>query len=828
MRGMDRFAARGTAVAALRGALQRPARLGPALAGAAALLLGVAALLDWFAHGTLWTLRVPAVALLQPSAAAGIALCGAGVLASAAHQTRLATGCGCLAAALGLLALAEYTASLSLGFDTLLLHPLMANPFAPLGRMSPAAATCLVLAGSSLVAAPGPAQAAWRWRLGAASSGLVLATAVAALAGYLGNLMAAPLFSLLRGMSVPATLGFLLVSAGLLGMAWRHAGVSGRRAATAARSAFPRRMAGLLSLGVGLFLASVAVLLLILTQGHQVDRVVRHSQDLVDAIGRLEFAIVDKDNGLHGYLLSADPEFLQAFTAGLASAAQMDAELALLTAGDAQRQARLGEIHRAMERWDDFARGLIDLERSGQAPRHTAMIVANAYGKTMVDDLRRALGDWRTAEMVELRSLLAQSAATQSLRLLVLLVCLGAAVLISVAQFALARRVESQRRSLEEQVAQRQRAEMRVREAIAALEQSEQRFRQLVELAPHAMVIVDRAGTMTLVNSQVLAWFGYAREELLGKPVEALIPERFRAGHPGHMAAYFRTPVARSMGTGRELYGRRKDSSEFPVDISLSPVETAEGLRVIASIADITESRNTENRLRQVNQEAQAVNKELQAFAYSVSHDLRAPLRAMVGFAQILREDYGAKLEAGALEHIQRIQAAGKRMGELIDGMLSLSRITRGELTVAQVDLTALAESVAQELRHGEPDSAVQVTVGPGLVAPGDARLLRVVLQNLMGNAWKFSSKSDHPHVEVGMLPSDGPPTFFVRDNGAGFDMAHADKLFGAFQRLHSAGQFPGTGIGLATVQRIIHRHGGKVWAEAQPGRGATFYFTLA
>lgn len=230
-----------------------------------------------------------------------------------------------------------------------------------------------------------------------------------------------------------------------------------------------------------------------------------------------------------------------------------------------------------------------------------------------------------------------------------------------------------------------------------------------------------------------------------------------------------------------------------------------------------------------------AANDELEAFAYSVSHDLRAPLRSIDGFSQALLDDYGARLDGEGQEFLRRVRAASQRMGQLIDDLLSLSRITRGEMMQRPVDLSAMAGEVAQDLQASDPRRQVEVVVQAGVVAEGDPRLLRVVLENLLGNAWKFTGRCDRPRIEFGCQSPGGErhpdatsgAVFFVRDNGAGFDPAYADKLFGVFQRLHRADEYPGTGIGLATVQRIVHRHGGRVWARGEVGKGASFFFTL-
>ena len=236
--------------------------------------------------------------------------------------------------------------------------------------------------------------------------------------------------------------------------------------------------------------------------------------------------------------------------------------------------------------------------------------------------------------------------------------------------------------------------------------------------------------------------------------------------------------------------------------------------------------RSAEARLLVAKHEAEDVGRELESFSYSIAHDLRAPLRAIDGFAQALLEDNERDLDATGKDHLRRIRAASQRMGTLIDDLLSLARITRSELVREDVDLSALARSVLDDLRAAEPARDVADVVAPGLAARGDRRLLRVALENLLGNAWKYTSKKPRARIEFSPAGAE-PHAFVVRDDGAGFDMAYADRLFGSFQRLHTQDEFPGTGIGLATVQRIVHRHGGRVWAEGRVGEGASFSFTL-
>jgi signal transduction histidine kinase len=239
-------------------------------------------------------------------------------------------------------------------------------------------------------------------------------------------------------------------------------------------------------------------------------------------------------------------------------------------------------------------------------------------------------------------------------------------------------------------------------------------------------------------------------------------------------------------------------------------------------------NRDLERRVAERTAELEVAVQQLEAFSYSVSHDLRAPLRAIGSFSEILAEDFGPALGPEGLAHLTRVRTGVRRMGELIEGLLTLSRVVKTELNRAPVDLSALAEEVAQEIRNGEPGRSVEFVIHRGLTVAGDRALLRAALTNLIGNAWKFTSRTPVARIEVGRRNQEArPPVYFVRDNGAGFDMQHAQKLFGVFQRLHREDEFPGTGVGLATVQRIIERHGGRIWAEGRPEQGATFFFTL-
>ena len=372
------------------------------------------------------------------------------------------------------------------------------------------------------------------------------------------------------------------------------------------------------------------------------------------------------------------------------------------------------------------------------------------------------------------------------------------------------------------------------KKAEAALSQSEERYRAVVEQSAEGLYLVDGDTRRILETNPALQhMLGYTAEELRGMELYEIV---------AHERSDVEANVRRTLEEGtryiRERSYLRKDGSVVEVEIAASAIDYG-GKRVIcAAVRDITERKRAEEEIRRLNEELEervrtrtaelrAANEELEAFGYSVSHDLRAPLRSMAGFSQVLLEDYEQQLDETGKDYLRRIQAASGRMGDLIDDLLYLSRVSRQEMRREEVDLSALAGRVVEDLRRREPGRRARFVVADGVRGRGDAGLLAVALENLLGNAWKFASREPEAVIEFGALEKSGETVYYVRDNGVGFDEAYADKLFAPFQRLHDEGEFEGTGVGLATVARIVRRHGGTLWAEGEVGRGATFYFTL-
>ncbi len=356
----------------------------------------------------------------------------------------------------------------------------------------------------------------------------------------------------------------------------------------------------------------------------------------------------------------------------------------------------------------------------------------------------------------------------------------------------------------------------------------------LFELAPDAFVVANEDGRIVRVNAQAENLFGYTRDELVGQLVEILVPEWFRKAHPARHEQVSAHPGRRPMGEGLELSGRRKDASEFAVDIMLSRIETKRGKRTKIVIRDGTAHMKMAEHIKQLNrslekhvEELQTANHELETFNYSVSHDLRAPLRQIDGFARILGERLGPQAGSETSRYLQRIQHAATHMSGLLEGLLDLARLGRQGLYMQPADLNALASEVMEELRLEAPDRQIEWILDPLPIINCDSVLVKAVFSNLLSNAVKFTQPRECAIIRVGHRIENGETVIFVEDNGVGFNMKYADKLFGIFQRLHRSEDFPGTGIGLATVQRIIKKHGGRIWAEAELNSYATFHFTL-
>jgi PAS domain S-box-containing protein len=358
-------------------------------------------------------------------------------------------------------------------------------------------------------------------------------------------------------------------------------------------------------------------------------------------------------------------------------------------------------------------------------------------------------------------------------------------------------------------------------------------FEYLDKYANDCIMLFDENNRLVQYNERTLDYYGYKRDEIVGSSLDRFIePENLFS---------FQNKLKEMPEKGTitaESIHIRKDGSVFPVTIDVRIFKTDENTYLQTIIHDITERKTKDEQIRKLNSsleervaertsQLEAANKDLESFSYSVSHDLRAPLRGIDGWSQVLVEDYKDKLGEKGFQILNRIRSETQRMGQMIEDLLRFSRETRVEPNRQELDMTSLVQTTASRLQQSSPSRQIQFVIQPGMKAKGDFHMLEIVFTNLLDNSLKFTGKTPQPLILVGEIIRDGRKVFFVRDNGVGFDMAYVQKLFKVFQRLHKASEFPGTGVGLATVHRIISRHGGQIWAEAQVGQGATFYFTL-
>ena len=760
----------------------------PRAAGGAAIVIGLAALTGW-RLGIAWlTSPVPGPATMNPTTALAVVLLGAAVWLNATRPAALAGWVPQMLAALaGFVGLARLTGYV-FGFDPGIDHLLFADRVAATpSRLAPHTALTLLLLGAALLLEPRATR-----RAQVAVQVLALASSVAALVSVTGHAYGTELLT--GAMALNTALAFLLVATGVL---WSHpeAGVAAVFASPTAGGVLVRRLVP-------------AIILIPFLLGWL--GLVGQRAGFYDIAGGTALFVV--------CIIVVLATFAAWSTRSLdrADAERVAAEHALRL-GEERFRLLVGSVR-------DYAIFMLDPTGHVASWNRGAQQIK---GYTPEEIVGRHFSSFYPPEAVAAggpAAALRAAAETgrfeeENWRLRRDGSRFWADVVITPIRddrgallgFAKVTRDLTERQRTEE-----------------ALRASEERFRTLAVTANDAIISADSHGDITYFNPGAERIFGYTLHEVSGKPLTVLMPERLRDAHRAGLARYVATGEARVVGRTVELVGQKQDGTEFPLELSLASWTRGPEVAFTAVIRDITERKAAEETLRRYAAQLESANAELDAFAYSVSHDLRAPLRSLDGFSQALLEDWADRLDAQGTDYLQRVRSASQRMAQLIDDLLNLSRVTRTQMQVGPVDLSALADGIATELRTRDPSRQVEFAIAPALVVQADPGLMGVVLENLLGNAWKFTGKRPRAHIEVGVTRHNGHPAYFVRDNGAGFDMTYADKLFGAFQRLHGSRDFEGSGIGLATVQRIIHRHGGRVWAEAAPDRGSTFYFTLS
>ena len=547
-------------------------------------------------------------------------------------------------------------------------------------------------------------------------------------------------------------------------------------------------------------------------------RSVDHAHQVLGHLEQTLIGLLTMQTSTRGFLLTGEDSTLLPFAGGMTNASDSVHKLRMLTLDNLRQQRRVNRLEPLIEQATTVLQQHIEARRQKGADfRDDSENLLTGH-----EEISRAQSAILEMEKEE-RTLLAERvagtrAAARGTVEAVLFGGVCAVIFIAGAGF-LVRRDFSQRLRAED-----------------ALRKSQRMFERLFDNAPDAMLQIDRTGEIVRANRQAEDLFRWSSSELHRKKVYEVLPQRLQSPATSQLAMYFSDPRARVIGAGIELVGRRKDNSEFPVDIIFSPLETDEGLQSLAVVRNISARRANEEKIRTLNNNLQLqnarleiANKELESFSYSVSHDLRAPLRHIDGFAGLLSKHAESALDEKGRRFISVISTSARRMGQLIDDLLTFSRMGRVTMQTAEVDHALL---VAGVIREGgfDQNAAVTWSIEPLPKVSADASMLRQVWFNLIDNAVKYSARATSPHVAIGSRMDVADPNeliFFVQDNGVGFDMKYAVKLFGVFQRLHAESEFQGTGIGLANVRRIITRHGGRTWAESSPGTGSTFYFSL-
>ena len=541
------------------------------------------------------------------------------------------------------------------------------------------------------------------------------------------------------------------------------------------------------------------------------DRWVRHTHEVLGSLQNLVSDMADIESNVRGFALTGDQSYLASYRAGVVSAEQDEAGIRNLTTDNAKQQRDLAALDALMGQKIRFGDLVISLRRA-EGLKAVADAIERGSGKRVMDELR---GTVREMQREELR-LLALRDADAKRRL-----GQTKTVLIFGTVFALLMAAAAG------WSVQRDKSGREVARALRDSKDSAAKYRGLLEAAPDAMLVVNQAGEVVLLNVRAEKQFGYRRDELVGQQVKNVIPEGFVERLLAVGTGSTTEALAQQIGTGIELSGRCKDGSEFPVEIMMSPLESAEGILVTAAIRDITERKKSEEHLLKTVGELKRSNDELQQFAYVSSHDLQEPLRMVSSYTQLLAKRYKGRLDSDADEFITFAVDGCNRMQGLIQDLLAYSRAGTNGKALCKVSGEDVLQKALTDLRMTIKQSGAVVTHDTLPAVRADETQLTQVFQNLIGNAIKYRS-AEVPRVHVSATRNGGNEwTFSVRDNGLGIDPQYFERIFILFQRLHGRDEFEGTGIGLAICKKILERLGGRIWVESQPEKGSTFYFAL-
>jgi PAS domain S-box-containing protein len=742
--------------------------------------------------------------------ALGLVLCAASVLvltlSTLPGRARISVRImGIIVVAIGLLALTDNLLGSGLGASFYLyLAPGVPGGNFQAGPISASSSYLFILIGLAVVVASLTRWARYRVPVYAAFGITVIIVGCTNFAGHLAESPGRFSWWSGAGISLPASIGFALSGAGLLALACNEGGITW--------SLSPRVAAGFL-FGVLLMVAVTATAfdytVLLLDSSEWVS----HTQQILTYVESCRSDLATLAGNQQRFLASGDEQFLVQQDRLVSEITEGVRSMVRLTQDNALQQERLGRLALLVSDHLKLGADVVKARRLGSGPEKILVPgESNLLLRENVANLLRDVG----AEEFRLLGL-RQRRSNEASRMTLVLLPLGVLVSLTILSAGLL--------TLNSSYNERKLAETDLRKLAAIVESSED-----------GMIGKDLNGVVTSWNKGAYSLFGYSAHEMVGQSIMKLIPPDRRDEETQILARISRGEFVVHFETVR----RRKDGTNIDVSVTVSPIRDRAGRIIGASkvVRDITERKKTEakilelnasleERVKQRTAQLEAANKELEAFSYSVSHDLRAPLRAMDGFSQAVLEDYKEQMPAEGRRYLGIIREGAQRMGNLIDDLLTFSRLSRVPVSNQPVDMAGLVVDALDELGVKAADSKVQVRLGHLPPCQGDPALLKQVWMNLLSNALKYSRKRDIPVIEIGSETQDGKQVYLVRDNGTGFDMLYANKLFGVFQRLHRSDEYEGTGVGLAIVQRVIHRHGGNVWAEAALGKGATFFFTV-